>query len=103
MACSRGCCPTQRDHYKSVAFGASATPFRRAEAAGKTQMEGRWDKDMPAYKRLRDDGLQPPHIDGCAELESRAEHQTQIEMGMIGDPKKVAEGDRLSKELGVSA
>lgn len=38
---------------------------------------------MPAYKRMRDNGLQPPHIDGCAELESRASTQAEVELGRV--------------------
>lgn len=64
-------------------------------------MHERWAKDMPAYRRLREDGLQPPRIDGCAELEAKASEKTQVEMGVLYDAKKVREGDRLSRDLGV--
>lgn len=66
-----------------VSIAPSAMPFRHPEAAGSVAMEGRWDKDMPAYKRLRRDGLQPPHIDGCAELEAKAETPTQVQTGLV--------------------
>lgn len=55
-------------------------------AAGATevnQRERRWDRDMPAYKRLRKNGLQPKGVDGCAELETRATEKFEIEMGHI--------------------
>jgi hypothetical protein len=45
--------------------------------------EGRWHDDMPAYKRLRADGLQPPRIDDCAQLEGRASEQFEVEMAKI--------------------
>lgn len=57
---------------------------------------------MPAYKRLREDGLQPPRIDGSAILESQAEHHLQVEMGTLADAKKIAQGERMSQDLGVS-
>lgn len=44
--------------------------------------EARWQKDMPAYKRLRQDGLQPKGIDGCAEIEKKAETENQVITGM---------------------
>lgn len=72
---------------------------------GKTktsQMEAQWDKDMPAYKRLRRNGLQPPSTKGCAELEKRANSQHEIELGHLFEKKdipKVEEGMALSREL----
>ena len=38
-----------------------------------------WNKDMPAYKRLRKEGLQPRNIDGSALLEKHAAHKWQVE------------------------
>lgn len=64
-------------------------------------MEARWDKDMPAYKRLRQNGLQPPRIDGSAILESQATTDKQIEMGTLADAKKIELGDRMSRDMGV--
>jgi hypothetical protein len=68
-----------------------------------SQMESRWEKDMPAYQRLRWNGLQPPKIDGCAQLEQRANSQMEIEMGHLIAPEilpQVAEGMAISKEMG---
>ena len=44
------------------------------------------EKDLDAYKRLRQEGLQPQAIDGSAAAESRAEHSWQVETG-LGIPK----------------
>lgn len=41
--------------------------------------ESRWSKDMPAYKRLVNDGIQPAQIDGCDRLEHHAESRIEIE------------------------
>jgi hypothetical protein len=66
-------------------------------------MESRWERDMPAYQRLRHHGLQPRQIDGCADLETHADSQLEIELGHL-IPKEilpsVAEGMAVSKELG---
>lgn len=45
--------------------------------------ESRWQKDMPAYKRLRADGLQPKTIDGAANVEKKAKEAWQVETGMV--------------------
>jgi hypothetical protein len=75
MSCSRGCCPTQRDHYKSLVFG---TPPAESDKfkGGYTK---KFDADMDAYSRLRKDGLQPPRVDGSAELEKRANTREEVE------------------------
>ncbi|MFP4512087.1 MAG: hypothetical protein ACLFRV_03965 [Acidimicrobiales bacterium] len=58
------------DKLRSVAIAPSATPTRGdGKAAEVNAREARWHRDMPAYKRLRRDGLQPPQIDGSARLE----------------------------------
>lgn len=66
-----------------VAMSSTATPNRRRDTVAINQKERRWDRDMDAYKRLRNDGLQPPHIDGSARLEQKAEHRVQVETGML--------------------
>ena len=47
------------------------------------QREKRWNRDMPAYKRLRKNGLQPKSVDGAAKLESQATTKQQIETGRL--------------------
>ena len=49
---------------------------------GSRMLEKRWHRDMHAYKRLRDQGLQPPRIDGCADLEVNATTRFEVESGM---------------------
>jgi hypothetical protein len=47
-------------------------------------MERRWSRDMPAYARLRGDGLQPRGIDGCGDLEQQLDHgQLECDMGHL--------------------
>ncbi len=85
MSCRRGCCPDQLTHYRSVSIAASACPSRAGgrAAVAINRREERWDRDMPAYKRLRQEGLQPSGIDGAATLEARAESKVEIETGRL--------------------
>lgn len=62
--------------------------------------EKRWDRDMPAYKRLRDQGLQPKQIDGSADLERDASTRFEIESGQAfrGQGKQVEEAVNLFED-----
>jgi hypothetical protein len=53
---------------------------------------------MPAYQRLRRNGLQPKRIDDCAELETKATDQFEVEMAMIV-PKKHKEQIKLGLQI----
>jgi hypothetical protein len=66
-----------------VAVSSSATPNRRRDTHQINEKEKRWDTDMAAYKRLRQDGLQPPKIDGAANIEKKAETKFQVESGYV--------------------
>lgn len=76
-----------------------------AGAATVNERERQWDKDMPAYKRLRHNGLQPRKIDGCAALESQATDKLEVQMGGL-IPKeqmsRVKEGMSIAKDMGWS-
>jgi len=65
----------------TVDFGAAATPYRRPAANNKVAMEARWNADIPAYRRLLKDGLEPRQIDGCAAIEARAETAHDVNPG----------------------
>lgn len=73
MSCPRGCCPDYRTHITGISIGG----FPSSNAL----MERRWDKDMPAFKRLCDDGLNPARIDGAYVMERSAKYEAEIEMG----------------------
>lgn len=45
--------------------------------------EKRWDSDLPAYKRLRRNGVQPKGIDGSARLEAKANETIEVESGLL--------------------
>jgi hypothetical protein len=67
-----------------LSVAASATPTRRdgRRAATINHKDKVLEKDLDAYKRLRQEGLQPKAIDGSAEVEKRAEHKWQVETGL---------------------
>lgn len=100
MPCSRGCCPSQRDHYRSVSFGTSA------EARRIDERERQWARDHAAYRRLRADGLQPKSLDGAAAVEARADLPVEVEMGKVAFTSKgrasLRAGVELSGELGLT-
>lgn len=73
-------------HVRSISFSPSAQGSERAQAAVRTDKE--WDRDHAAYRRMVKNGLQPPTLDGCAELETRASTQEEIERGHIYTSKK---------------
>ena len=84
MSCGKSCnCYSYREHLLSVRISSQATPNRNrsAETVAAVAREKRWAKDMPAYKRLRADGLQPRHIDGSASFEAKARDRIEIEDG----------------------
>lgn len=66
-------CPDYRTHIKGIQVGSFPTAT--------THKERMWELDMPAYKRLREDGLQPPKIDGSYVLERSAKNEREIAMG----------------------
>lgn len=58
MACSRGCCPSRGEHYRSLRyFKAALGPLH--------DKDRQLSKDLGAYKRLTESGLEPQRIDGC--------------------------------------
>jgi hypothetical protein len=66
-----------------VRMGTNTTTTRGAKVAEVNKTERNWNKDMPAYKRLRANGLQPKRIDGAANVEKRAQEGWQVETGIL--------------------
>lgn len=62
-----------------ISFGTNTTTTRGQTVAEINQRAKNWDKDMPAYKRLRKNGVQPKSIDGAAALEARASTVAEVE------------------------
>jgi hypothetical protein len=67
----------------SVGVAASAMPSRRGDVIHTEQREQTFGKDADAYRRLRRDGLQPPHVDGSHRLEARADRASEVESGAL--------------------
>ena len=65
-----------------IRMGMNTTTTRGQNVASINNTERNWQKDMPAYKRLRKEGLQPKRIDGAAEVEKKAETKFQVETGI---------------------
>lgn len=59
----------------------SDTPTRTGgqQAFRTVHREKRWSRDIPAYRRLRAEGLRPPRIDGAARAEATAASPAQVE------------------------
>lgn len=84
MSCGHKCnCSTWGDHARSVSFAPSSMPTRgnNINAIQVEKTEKGWEKDMPAYLRLRKNGTQPPHIDGSAKLEATATDPLEVSAG----------------------
>ena len=75
----------------TVSFGTGTMPTRHPGSQAVEDREKRWAKDMPAYKRLRQQGLQPKTIDGAAHIEAKAETRFEVESGQVlpGQAKKL--------------
>ena len=62
-----------------VSFGSNSTTTRGSQVSQIKTRDKQWNADMPAYKRLRNQGLQPKQIDGASILEKHATERWQIE------------------------
>jgi hypothetical protein len=73
MSCTRGCCATPAEHYKSLVFatGPVSTQIR--------DLTRQFDADMDAYPQLRAEGIQPQRVSGSAELLRREAPKHVIE------------------------
>lgn len=85
----------------SVSVSQTAMPTRKADLVARTQTEKTMNKDIPAYRRLRADGLQPKGTRGAAELESRAASRWEVETGqnLGGNAKLGAKHDELQSAI----
>lgn len=63
----------------SVRTSGTAMPTRRPMVQRYEATEKQWQKDIPAYRALRGNGLQPRGIDGAHELMMRSETREQVE------------------------
>lgn len=91
-------------YYGSVNFSPSSMPTRSSDAATRNAHERQLEKDLPAYKRLRDEGMQPKSTVGAAELETRATTKYEVETGTLVDKyiaKRADESKTFMSEKGL--
>lgn len=69
MACAKGCCETQREHYLSVRLSAYATPTSKEAVVEASERDKTVKADCAAFRRLVKGGRDPGRIDGSAEIE----------------------------------
>lgn len=80
-------CPTCQGEVKKVIrmpmLGAGTNVTRKGarDAAFSSQFEAKLEKDRPAYKSMRDQGLHPAKMFGSHELMTKAESVLEIETG----------------------
>lgn len=92
---------------EGVNIAPSALETKGAQVRASNVTEARWNKDMPAYKRMRHRGMQPKMIDGCEKLENEVGDQFDIDYGRFykdGVTKeRVLEGAEQAAEIMESA
>lgn len=69
--------------YGNVNFSPSSMPTRNSDAATRNAHEKQLEKDLPAYARLRAEGMQPKSTVGAAALESQANSRFEVEYGTV--------------------
>lgn len=98
--------PSYAAHLIGFGVAAAAQPTRKPHVVREEEKEQQLSADLPAYKRLRRNGVQPRQIDGASSLEQRAEDQFDVELGHIVPKEyksRVQEGFDTARELGLSA
>lgn len=63
----------------SVAFSGEAMVTRSPDVVAAAARERRWDKDIPAYRALRKNGVQPRTSDGAHELMVKSNTREEVE------------------------
>lgn len=81
--------------------------FGNVDELAERRIEKQQERDLPAYQRLRANGIQPKSTRGCAELETRAHSQLEVELGGLIEPKllrrhssEISEGMQMAREHG---
>lgn len=63
----------------SIAFSGEMLVTRSPEVVEAAARERRWDKDIPAYKTLRKQGMQPKTSEGAHRLAATANTREEVE------------------------
>lgn len=70
--CTRGCCPSQAEHFRSVVLTSGALVTGNLA-------DRRLERDMRSYKAMVDQGLEPKCMTGAYDLERTARSAAEIE------------------------
>lgn len=82
------CALSYRDHLITINLGAKAVPTRAINRTpdqpdeplvNALNREKRWERDIDAFKRLHQEGLRPPRVDGAALRERQGETVYDVE------------------------
>lgn len=65
----------------TITVAGSAMPTRMPECGQQKEFVAAFEKDGPAYKRLRKQGYQPKSVKGAAEVEHFAQSKFEVESG----------------------
>lgn len=57
--------------------------FQSAQTTDTNKADAQLRKDLDAYKRLRRNGVQPPHTDGSALLEAKCNEKVEVERATL--------------------
>ena len=88
---------------RSVSISPAAMPTRQDVRYSATdELEKGWQKDIPAFKRLEKDGLNPGRVDGAAELEALAQTKTEIQEGTLHTPEQRKSLAAATEHIGAS-
>lgn len=81
-----------------VTFGSGTSETKTGGSGGSLKMERQLEKDRPAYKAMKDQGLKPGKLIGAHELMTKAETKFEIESGKLM-PGKAKEIESAVKEF----
>lgn len=79
----------------------SAMPSRHPQADQARQTSKEWEKDLPAYKRLVESGVQPPSTSGTARLEATADLAVEVNSGVVMTKPQRREYEAVSGDVGL--
>ena len=89
-------------YYVEGCFGCKASTLQLSTGEGNSSFAAKMDKslekDRPAYKSMKEAGLQPARLTGAHELMTKAETSYEIESGNLM-PGKAKEIDSFVKEF----
>jgi hypothetical protein len=81
---------------ETISFTSAAMPNRKAAVRAKNAQEYDLDKNLSAYKRLRESGVNPASTAQAANVERFSDTKHEIESGKrFGNPKVAKQVERM--------